>query len=90
MHMFTWGSLGKEVRVTPPNDDTYTNKSTQSIWKTKGLCGLCRGQMKRGGNGGWTSNQADKNSGVFCNPNTWQQLDMALTVKISPGFAQQW
>lgn len=46
--------------------------------------------MKRGGNDGWTSNQADKNSEVFCNPNTWQQLDMALTVKISPGFAQQW
>lgn len=38
MHMFTWGSLGKEDRVTPPNDGIYTNKSTQSIWKTKGLC----------------------------------------------------
>lgn len=48
--------------------------------------------MKRGGSGGggggWMSGQADKNSGVFCNPSTgWQQSVMALTLKISLGFA---
>lgn len=92
MHMFICGSLRKEVRVTPSSDAIYTNKSTQSIWKTIGLCGLCWSQMKRGGSGGggggWMSGQADKNSGVFCNPSTgWQQSVMALTLKISLGFA---
>lgn len=88
-HMFTCGSLRKEVRITPSSNAIYTNRSTQSIWENIGLCGLCWGQMKRGG-GGWTSSQADENSGVFCNPSAgWQQSDMALTLKIPPSFAQQ-